>query len=298
MLESEVVHRLTAALLGVVLASCVRVGDDQPAALPDAGVSAPTDTGPAATPVDEGPRPGSLEAYAAPGPHFVAVDRAGPDERYIVYSPEPRPGARYPIVAWGNGAGRTNEDYAPFLEHLASHGLLVIATDNETGSSAAELLDAIAFLDEAAIDPESPWFGQVGERAATVGHARGGAGAIDAATDPRVTCTVPISSLVGNVRNLRGPMFLTIGAEDVVVAPDRTVRDLLFDRSPVRTFFGILRDADHATPTGDAGRFRGPVTAWLAYFLQDDALAGPMFLDTPCGLCGDPFWDVERRNIF
>jgi hypothetical protein len=54
---------------------------------------------------------------------------------------------------------------------------------------------------------------------------------------------------------------------------------------------------DHLMP----GRMPAPIleglTAWFAIHLQMAEAARPLFYGDACGLCSDPAWTIEQKNL-
>lgn len=70
------------------------------------------------------------------------------------------------------------------------------------------------------------------------------------------------------------------------------------DAEHIVAIYGSLARATHGTPTGDAGGYRGAMTAWFRFWLMGDETARGEFFGPrlACGLCTDPAWNDVRRN--
>ena len=53
--------------------------------------------------------------------------------------------------------------------------------------------------------------------------------------------------------------------------------------------------ATYRQPNG--GAFAVAVNAWLDWHLKGDQSASKMFLGSNCGLCKDPKWNVQIKNV-
>jgi hypothetical protein len=142
------------------------------------------------------------------------------------------------------------------------------------------------------------------QRVGAAGHSQGGAGTIMAGRDPRVRATAPMQPYIGlipgggtfamaSIGQQQGPMFLVSGASDTVAVPSRHQAPV-FNGTNVPVVWGTLAGASHGVSSGNAGGFRGPVTAWFRARLMDDASAARLF-PTTCTLCTTPGWTVRTR---
>ncbi len=203
----------------------------------------------------------------------------------------------HPIVVWGNGTGSTPITYAGFLRHLASHGFVVVAANTPSAGNGRAMVDCVdQTLAEYAdnVDPD---------RIGASGHSQGGGGAIMAGQDERLTTTAPMQPYVNGLghirssqRNQNGPMFLMSGSNDTIASPQLNQRPV-FNRANVEVFWGILQGAGHTVPTGNAGAFRGPATAWFLYQLMDDKEAAEVFVGPDCTLCTSSAWEVRKKRF-
>lgn len=232
------------------------------------------------------------EQYAGQGSYSTTTTRV---TGFRIYHPRQMDGY-HPIITWGNGTGAPTMGYTGFLSHLASWGFVVIASDSAMTGSGEEMRAGVDYLMQQHQDPASPFYGMLDTaKVGTTGHSQGGGGAINAATDPRVTCSAPLAPSPGDIRNVRGPIFLVAGADDTLVSPSR-VRSTSFNRATAPTFFGIAKGMDHMSFTGNIGLARGYVTAWFMYHLQNDIYAGEAFIGR-CEICNDTNWDVSQKNF-
>ncbi|MBR9981078.1 MAG: hypothetical protein KFF50_08630 [Desulfatitalea sp.] len=231
------------------------------------------------------------EQYAGEGPYSVTSTRT---TDFRIYHPRQMDGY-HPIITWGNGTGAPTMGYSPLLNHLASWGFVVIASDSAMTGSGDEMRAGVDYLIAENQKPASPFHGMLdtGKIGAT-GHSQGGGGAINAATDPRITCAAPLAPSPGEIRNVKGPLFLVAGADDTLTTPGM-IRLTSYNRATVPTFFGIAKGMDHMSFVGNGGAARGYVTAWFMYYLQNDIYAGEAFLGR-CEICNDANWEVSRKN--
>lgn len=211
-------------------------------------------------------------------------------------------GVTHPVILWGNGTGATPSTYSALLSHWASHGFIVAAANTSNAGNGSQMINCLDFVLDRNDNPSSIYFNRVDpERVGTSGHSQGGAGAVMAGRDGRVTATAPLQPYIGfipfggrfdddSIDEQHAPMFLLSGSADTIADPDDH-QEPIFDGVPVFVAWGTLLGASHFVPTGNGGGFRGPTTAWFRWLLMDDPAAGAVF-DDPCTLCSDPAWDV------
>lgn len=77
---------------------------------------------------------------------------------------------------------------------------------------------------------------------------------------------------------ITAPILVLTGTEDEFISPIR-LNQAIFDglTGPAMRVLAVAIGADHIELADDAGRFRGYLTAWLAFQLLDDPLAAQAF---------------------
>ena len=207
-------------------------------------------------------------------------------------------GVRHPVILWGNGTGASPTTYASFLRHLASHGFIVAAANTAyagTGTAMLAGLDELERLDGSTL---SRFGGHVDlDNVAATGHSQGGGGAIETAPDPRVDTIFPLQPWRGTASAVDVPAIYFSGGSDRIVSARSVER--AFGNSSGPALYAELRGAGHFVPTGSAGDYRGPATAWARWFLMGDEDAEQVFLGDGCELCGGgwlPTWSDYQQN--
>jgi hypothetical protein len=84
-------------------------------------------------------------------------------------------------------------------------------------------------------------------------------------------------------------------------------RDFLWDQSKyafasvatLPTFYGSRHGAGHTATAfhKGGGEFANVASNWLLWQFGGDAKAGAMFVGKDCGLCSNPNWDTDSKNI-
>jgi hypothetical protein len=275
-----------------------------PAPAPAVGGSAGASAAPAppaaATPdpTAGAPFPKAMDFAATGAFETVAENNVGPDNAFTLFRPAElgASGVVHPIITWGNGTGAMPSSYTALLQHLASHGFIVIASNNTNVGSGDEMLAGVDWVQSENERSGSPMFGKVNAaRSGATGHSQGGAGACAAARDARIVTIAPIQG--GRSCEQMPPKVPAIwftGSADNIAVPDEI--KAVYESVPGPAMYAMLAGATHFTPPGNGGGFRGPVTAWFRAHLMADEDARAVFYGEDCGLCIDPGWEFETRN--
>jgi dienelactone hydrolase len=247
---------------------------------------------------------------------------------------------KLPIVAWGEGAcANEGNRFRWFLSEIASHGYLVLAVgpigspDKEiwrpdapqpaVGAApqtlppppthSAQLVDAIDWAIAENDRTGGPYFHRLDtSKVAVMGMSCGGAQAIEASADPRVSTSVmwnsglfPGETTMGGGKALTKEDLKLIHAPVAYISGDES--DVAFVNANddfqrlgrVPAFRAYRKMTGHGGTYGEVngGDFGKVAVAWLNWRLKDDADAGRMFLGPRCGLCTDPKWVVKRKGF-
>jgi len=217
---------------------------------------------------------------------------------YTLYRPKNfEAGKKYPVITWGNGTCAQPLLYEELLGHLASHGFIIIAPNTRWVSGGAEMRRAIDFVIAENGRAGSSLNGKVDTASLGVsGHSQGSMAAANVARDARILASVPIQGAgAADVGAARGPMFLIAGEKDDIVAPAGI--ETAFRSAKVPAVYGLSVGQDHLMPGTAPAPIVGEVTAWFKLHLAKDEAARPIFYGPQCGICNDPAWKVQRRNI-
>jgi dienelactone hydrolase/archaellum component FlaF (FlaF/FlaG flagellin family) len=140
-------------------------------------------------------------------------------------------GAPYPAITFGHGFFQAVSTYQSTLEHLATHGYFVIATDSESGlfpnhqNFANDLRHSLTYLEQENANPASTLFNQVRtDRFGASGHSMGGGASILAtAQDTRIKALANLAaaetnpSAVSAMPNINVPVSLISASADTIV---------------------------------------------------------------------------------
>ena len=148
-----------------------------------------------------------------------------------VNAPYDPSGAPYPAIAFGHGFLQPVNAYQGTLQHLATWGYFVIATESEGGlfpshaNFAADLRHTLTWLESENATSASVWYGQVDvAHFGLSGHSMGGGASIlAAAADPRVKALANLAAAETNPSAITAmlavhvPVSLISGTQDSIV---------------------------------------------------------------------------------
>ncbi|GAB2567446.1 poly(ethylene terephthalate) hydrolase family protein [Kribbella endophytica] len=257
---------------------------------PSALAAPPVLAAPAPT-VSAAPAAAGDPAWAQPGPSAVKVQVL---PAHTLYYPASLT-SRAPVVVWGNGTFAVTSIYDGLLRHLASHGFIVAAANTTFSGTGVEMRAGIDLLSRLDQQPGSEFYQHVDlQHIGAAGHSQGGQGAINAGVDARIDTAIPLQpGPLAVPGQLKGPALFLSGASDIVVPAPLVLA--MWSLAP-EGVYASLKGADHNETTGDAGGFRGVVTAWFKYQLTGNTAAAKEFTGTACGLCTDAAFTGVRRK--
>ena len=230
---------------------------------------------------------------------------------------------KLPVLVWGNGACVNSPwEHYKFLNEIASHGFLVIATghipmtdDRYQGpmSTSKQQIEAIDWALAQNADKSSPYYGRIDVDAiAAAGMSCGGLQTLENSTDPRLkTIMVCNSGLFINpagavpnmpmpqkekLQDIQVPVIYILGGE-TDIAYENGMDD--FHRlTKVPAFaanYPVGHGGTYAKPHG--GEFTVPALAWLQWQLKGDKEAAKLFQGNPCGLAQREGWTTEKNGL-
>jgi hypothetical protein len=269
----------------------------------------------------------------AAGPFQVAADKmigplAGytPDpiygdqqQRFNIYRPKDLATSGYchPVLVWANGhtdnpeqnpplcvtdsgANKWCGQYLPMMNHLASHGFVVIASLSTT-TSRGDPLPTIAGLDwllQQAETPSSPYYHRLDTaNIGQLGHSEGAMSTCMVASEPRYKALAAICG----TRALSGvhtPMLFFCGGKDTVVKCDG-VRDVFLTVKDQPAFFINELNSDHGSWVyqGAKGVSLSMAAAWFRVHLMGDTANRKYFYGSGCTFCTDNRVKVEQNSL-
>jgi dienelactone hydrolase len=228
-----------------------------------------------------------------------------------------------PVLVWGNGACTNSPwEHYLFLNEIASHGFLVIATGyipmedkpyRGPMSTSAQQIESIDWAIAQNADKESPYYGRIDvEHIAAAGMSCGGLQTLDNATDPRLTTIMicnsglflnPGTAVPGmpmpakeRLQEITVPVIYILGGpEDIAYENGMDDFHRLVNVPAFAANYPVGHGGTYRQPHG--GEFTVPALAWLQWRLKGDQEAAKMFVGADCGLAGREGWTVEKNGL-
>ena len=231
-----------------------------------------------------------------------------------------------PVVVWGNGACYNSPfEHYLFLNEIASHGYLVVATGympkeeepynfDTIRSTSAQQIESIDWVIAQNADKNSPYYNKVDTKhIVAAGMSCGGLQTLDNSADPRLSGIMIFNSglfIDSSIAMPGMPMpkkeklneievpvpYMLGGKEDI--ACENGMDD--FKRNKHVPDFACNYPVGHggtyAQPHG--GEFAVVATAWLDWQTKGCKKAAEMFVGEPCGLSQREGWTTEKNELF
>jgi chlorophyllase-like protein len=244
--------------------------------------------------------------YSTAGPFTPTrqVD-VGPGAAYDVFQPTilGAENRKHPIISWANGTLYSVDDYAPLLQHWASHGFVVIANHTNTTAGGGTHKAGIDWMVSEDARPASPYFGVLDvTKIGAAGHSQGGGATIAAGANAPgttgITTTIPLMALLSFetdptiVSRQLVPMFDIVATMDVH-DPTGMIANQIYDGAATNelvqgAFIGVHEDAMNA-------KMHAPTVAWFRWKLMADVQAKAFFYPvSTCSLCQNADWKSVR----
>ncbi|HVR62684.1 MAG TPA: hypothetical protein VMU50_12345 [Polyangia bacterium] len=245
----------------------------------------------------------AITDYAAKGPFPTQRDtNVGPNAGYDVFRPMElgAGGRQHPIISWNNGTMYALDQYAPLLDHLASHGFVVVAAHTNTTAGGAVHKAGIDWAVAQNAAAQGIYAGKLDiTKIGAAGHSQGGGATLAAAADKPgptgIIATMPLMPIMSFEKDQT-----ILGKQ---TAPLLIVSATMDDRSTAvanDTFTAITTEYINAQFKGvhaDAmnAAMHAPALAWFRFLLMGDQTAKAFFYPAmTCGLCKDPGWMMVR----
>jgi len=241
----------------------------------------------------------------------------GKQMRFNVYRPKnlKTSGYKHPILIWANGYRDNPEpngackidrnqnwcgQYLPILQHLASHGFVVVASLS-TATADGNPLPTIAGMDwiiKQNEDPSSPYYHcldttNIGQ----YGHSYGGRSTCMSASDPRYKALMTICG-TAELKGVHTPMLFFCGGKDDVAKCDGIRNTFLSVKDQPAMFINEL-GSDHGSWVYQKadGVSLSAAAAWFRVHLMNDTANRKYFFGPNCTFCKDSRVKVEQNSL-
>lgn len=251
----------------------------------------------------------------------VWEEGAGPGGNYTTIVPMElaQSEIKHPILIWGPGAGAYPEIYKSLLDHIASHGFVIVSYN--TTPQGPELNEGIDWIEAESQREDSPFFNKVDTtKIAMGGQSAGSLATFQAGGDERLTTTLHINggTFDGNVSRLIKPALFICGDDPAVSGGDGTWESDLarpncdrdFENIDIPVWYGVVVGSSHTTvidnpqsgmPTGSPEikkAYLSADAAWLRWQLAGDETMKELFVGASCGYCTQTStWLVQQKGL-
>lgn len=228
-----------------------------------------------------------------------------------------------PVLVWGNGACTNSPwEHFKFLNEIASHGYLVIATgyypESETPyngpmSTPQQQTESIDWAIASNSNPESPFYQKIDTGSiAAAGMSCGGLQTLYNCADPRLKTVMicnsglfidPKTAMPGmpmpgkdQLKKIHCPIIYILGGpEDIAYVNGMDDFHRISHVPAIAINFPVGHGGTYRQPHG--GEFSIPAVAWLDWQLKGSAEASAMFLGEDCGIAGRKGWTIEKNDL-
>ena len=231
-----------------------------------------------------------------------------------------------PVLVWGNGACFNSPfEHYKFLNEIASHGFLVVATgyipmtdDRYQGpmSTTNQQIEGIDWAIAQSSMPDSPYYHKIDVRnICLAGMSCGGLQTLFNCDDPRLSSIMICNSGLFNQQNaasavggmpmppkeklkeLHTPIMYLLGGEpDIAYGNGMDDFHRISHVPACAANLPVGHGGTYAQPHG--GEFAIVATAWLKWQLKGDAEASKMFKGQDCLLSKREGWSIEKNALF
>jgi len=227
-----------------------------------------------------------------------------------------------PVLVWGNGACSNSPDgHYKFLNEIASHGYLVVATGyiprgvpyKGDMSTTKQQIESIDWAIAQNSDKNSPLYGKVNTKAICAsGMSCGGLQTLYNCADPRITLLMICNSGLFNEAGAAIP-GMPMPTKDKLQEIHTPIMYMLGGPTDIAYDNGMddFKKISHVPsiainlPVGHGGTYHEPyggeysiaALAWLDWQLKGDKNASKMFVGKKCGLSQRKGWTIERNAL-
>jgi len=237
------------------------------------------------------------------GPEAGAGVDGGTPPKFTMFRPKDmlQGGLCHPVITWGNGTGATPNMYRTLLNQFASHGFVVIASNNTNVAQGnpAPMLVGVTWVLEQNDDTSSVLYHRIDTtHIGATGHSQGAMATTQASGDSRITTSVPIEGASAQ-RNLHGPAMFFCGGQDTIVGCSGA-QSALNAVTTLPAMFAELLSVDHGSWMSRGSTLSASdtaFTAWMRVHLMGDDSLRSWFYGASCKLCTDTAWQIDRKNM-
>lgn len=228
-----------------------------------------------------------------------------------------------PVLVWGNGACTNSPwEHYRFLNEIASHGYLVIATgyfpNGDTPyhgqmSTPQQQMESIDWALQQNKDKQSPLYGKIDTKAiCAAGMSCGGLQTLYNCADPRITTymicnsglfidpsiAMPNMPMPGKkqLESVHGPIIYILGGKEDIAYQNGMDDFKRIQHVPaIAINYPVGHGGTYRQPHG--GEFSIPAVAWLDWQLKKNEEASKMFVGKDCNLLKRKDWTIDKNEL-
>jgi hypothetical protein len=207
----------------------------------------------------------------------------------------------HPVITWGNGTGSTPNLYGTLLKNFASHGFVVIGSNNTNVArgNPPPMIVGVTWVLEQNEDPSSVLYHRIDTKnIGATGHSQGAMATATASGDSHILTSIPIEG-ANPQKNLHGPAMFFCGGGDTIVGCDGATKALAAVTT-LPAMYAELIAVDHGSWMSRGSTLSvadTTFTAWMRVHLMGDTALRPWFYGADCKLCTDTAWNIDRKNM-
>ena len=231
-----------------------------------------------------------------------------------------------PVLVWGNGACTNSPwEHYKFLNEIASHGYLVLATGyipmeekpyQGEMSTTQQQIESIDWAVAQNNDPQSPYYQKIDTKNICVaGMSCGGLQTLFNCADPRISLLMICNSGLFNQQNayqavggmpmppkeklaeIHTPVLYMLGGKEDIAYENGMDDFHRINHVPALAInYPVGHGGTYRQPHG--GEFTIPALAWLDWQMKGDKEAAKMFKGKKCGLLKRKGWTLETNSKF
>ena len=264
------------------------------------------------------------------GPYKIVMTEAEGLPEHTVFVPQDLSvfNAQHPlpVLVWGNGACANSPfEHMNFLNEIASHGYLVLATGiipmtdewyRGPMSKSEQQIESIDWAFAQNADPKSPFYQKIDlKNLCVAGMSCGGLQTLFNCADPRIKALMICNSGLFNQQNagqavggmpmppkeklneIHTPIIYILGgSEDIAYGNGMDDFHRISHVPAAALNFPVGHGGTYRQPHG--GEFTIAALAWLDWQLKGDKEAAKMLTGPDCGLLKREGWTIEKNDLF
>lgn len=214
-------------------------------------------------------------------------------------------GVTHPILTWGNGTGGTSSDVADTLNHLASWGFVVIASNSGATGSGVEMLAGANYMVSENTNASSVFHQKLNTaKVGALGVSQGAGGTLHATLNSngviKTALTIELpdprwwSTPAPSLATLTASIFFIRGTADFVAT--ESAAQNWYNQAPGAAAKAARKGAGHNEICKTNNKLKGYITAWMMYTLQGDTVARGAFAGAAPEINDNTAWQNQAEK--